>query len=85
MEAVRNCKLERLSAQLAQLQISKATFRRWIRAGLYPEPVKLGLGQRISVWPAEEGREVRAAMVAGASADEIRTLVRNLIARRVAA
>ncbi len=53
-----------------------------IKRGLFPPPVKLT--ERTSVWPENEVAELNAARIAGKSNDEIRELVRELVAARAA-
>ncbi len=50
---------------------------------LMPPPVKLGA--RMSAWPEHEIEAVLRARIAGKSADEIRALVRELVAARLQA
>lgn len=50
-----------------------------INNGLFPPPVKIG---RKSVWPENEVEAVVAARIAGASVDELRQLIENLVAQR---
>jgi len=51
-----------------------------IKQGLIPPPVKMG--NRLSVWVSEEIHAVIQARIAGKSDDEIRQLVRDLVAAR---
>lgn len=51
-----------------------------IAAGLMTPPVKIGL--RASAWPQHEIDAVIAARIAGKSHDEIRALVKQLVAAR---
>lgn len=50
------------------------------KQGLLPPPVKIG--KRASGWIAREVAAVQQARIAGKSEDEIRELVRQLVARR---
>jgi len=50
------------------------------RIGLFPRPVKIGA--RASGWPEHEVQAVIGARIAGKSDDEIRRLVRELVAAR---
>lgn len=50
------------------------------KKGLFPPPVKST--PRTSVWPENEVAAINAARIAGRSDDEIRTLVRELVAAR---
>ena len=54
-----------------------------IQKGLFPPPVKIGL--RAVAWPEPEAEAVQKAVVAGKSPDEIKQLVRQLVAARQAA
>jgi prophage regulatory protein len=60
---------------------SKAGIYNNIKDGLLPHPVKLG---RSSAWPESEIEAINAAIIAGKSDDEIRQLVRELEAARMA-
>ena len=53
-----------------------------VRAGLFPPPVKTG--RRSVAWPSDEIDALNAARTAGASDDEIRALVRQLVEARKA-
>jgi predicted DNA-binding transcriptional regulator AlpA len=53
-----------------------------VAAGTFPPPVKLSA--RCVRWIAQEVNESLAARAAGAGPDELRTLVREQIARRAA-
>jgi len=65
----------------AQFGIGNSTLYEWIGRGLMPPGVALGL--RSVGWPAHELDAVAAARIAGKSEEEIRALVRELIAARV--
>ena len=58
----------------------RATIYSRIKSGLLPRPVKMGL--RVSGWPARAITAVNEALIAGRSDDQIRTLVRDLVAAR---
>jgi prophage regulatory protein len=51
-----------------------------IKRGLFPPPVKLS--ERASVWPESECSSWVSAKIRGASDDEIRELVKTLVAQR---
>ena len=55
-----------------------------IRHGLFPQPVKLSPdpSRRAVGWPSDEVEAVTDAVIAGASADEVRQLVADLVALR---
>lgn len=54
-----------------------------ISAGLYPRPVRTGIGCRRSAWPESEVAAVQKARMAGVATADIRRLVQTLEARRV--
>ena len=58
---------------------SKTSVYNRVRDGLLPPPAKDGA---ISIWPEGEIEEVKRAIVAGCSNDEIRELVASIVARR---
>lgn len=51
-----------------------------IKAGLWPEGVRLG--KRAVGWPEHEADQLNAARIAGLADDEIRRLVKSLVAAR---
>ncbi len=59
---------------------SHASIYNAIRAGLFTNPVPIG--QRAVGWPDDEVKAINAARVAGASDEQIRTLVTQLHAKR---
>ena len=61
---------------------AKATTYLRIKQGLLTPPVKLG---RSSAWPEAEIEAINAAIIKGASEDEIRALVKELLAARASA
>jgi prophage regulatory protein len=61
---------------------SRSTNRRRINDGLFTKPV--ALGPRAKAWPEHEVLEINAALIRGASDDEIRQLVRDLEKQRTA-
>jgi len=61
---------------------SRSTLYREIKAGLFTRPVPIG-GDRVA-WPANEIDAINKARIAGKSDDEIKELVKNLEAARVA-
>lgn len=60
---------------------ARSTIYQRVSQGLLTEPVKLG---RSSAWPEDEIEAINAAIIAGASNDELRQLVRKLHADRKA-
>ena len=75
--------LLRLDGVLARRGRSRSQHYREIADGLVPPPV-LRPGCKIATWPAHELDAVSSAEIAGASPDEIRELVRTLVAARTA-
>jgi prophage regulatory protein len=59
---------------------SKSTFHDLVRRGLLPPPVRLS--PRCSAWVAEEIDAVNSARIAGRADDDVRALVRSLVAGR---
>ena len=57
-----------------------ATFEARIRAGLFVPPVKIS--QRSSAWPEDEVDRINAAVVAGKTPEQLRELVKKLVADR---
>jgi prophage regulatory protein len=70
----------RLPALLSKRGRKRSSHFRDIKAGLFPPPV--ALGPRCSGWPEHEVDLLLRAQIAGASPDEIRSLVARLIAAR---
>ena len=62
---------------------SRTTIYRKIKKGLFTKPVQIG-GERVA-WPANEVTEINQARIAGKSDEEIKDLVIELEAMRVAA
>lgn len=67
----------------AQLSIGLSTWYERVHAGLIPPGISLG--SRSVVWPQHEIDQVAAAILAGKNEDEIRALVRDLVAARAQA
>lgn len=72
-------RLERLPAVLEQRGDSRSQLYLDVQRGTWTPPIRLG---RASTWPAHETQALLAAHVAGATDDEIRQLVRDLVTRR---
>jgi prophage regulatory protein len=64
----------------AQFGIAQSTFYDWQDRGLMPPGIALGI--RSVGWPAHELDAIAAARISGKSEDEIRAIVRDLIAAR---
>ena len=64
----------------AQFGIASSTFYEWIARGLMPPGI--ALGWRSVGWPAHELDAIAVARIAGKTEDEIRALVRDLVAAR---
>lgn len=60
--------------------IANTLFYKKIKAGLIPPPIKVT--RMASRWPEDEHSEVIAAMIAGATENELRMLVKRLVAVR---
>ena len=76
-EAVR---ILRINEVCARTGLSRSTTYKRIDDSLFPLQVKLGV--RAAGWPSHEVDAVVRAMIAGASADEMRKLVARLEAER---
>lgn len=59
---------------------SNSTVYAHVEEGTLTPPVKIGL--RASGWPENEADAINAARIAGKTDDEIKDLVRNLVAKR---
>ena len=70
----------RIRELLARRGLSRSSHFRDIEAGLWPPPITIG--PRCSVYPEHEADLILRAQVAGATADEIRTLVQQLVTAR---
>lgn len=75
--------LKRAKDARAQFGIAQSTFYDWQERGLMPPGIALGI--RSVAWPAHELDAIAAARIAGKSEDEIRALVRDLVAARAQA
>lgn len=60
--------------------IGKSTLHNRIRDGLFVPPISLGA--RSVAWPQHEVESITNALIAGKSQDDIRKLVKLLIAKR---
>ncbi len=69
----------RLTAVQSYRGEAKATIYLRIKQGLLTPPIKMG---RSSVWPESEIEATNAAIIAGKSDEEIKALVKGLIAGR---
>lgn len=65
----------------AIFDIGKSTFRQRIADGLLPGPVKFGAR---SLWPRHELDAVAGAVIGGASDDDLRALVAQIVEARKA-
>ena len=75
--------LKRAKDACNQFTIGKTTLYAWQASGLITPGIALGL--RSVAWPAHELDAIAAARIAGKSEDEIRALVRDLVAARAQA
>lgn len=72
--------LIRLPKLLARRGTSRSAHYRDIAEGIFAPPVRIGA--RLAAWPRHEVDALIAAEIAGASADQLRKLVRHLVAQR---
>lgn len=66
----------------ARLGMARSTTWDRVRDGTLPPPIRRG--SKWSRWPSDEIDRIEAAIVAGKSDDELRELVRELVAARIA-
>jgi prophage regulatory protein len=78
-----NFKIVRARDVRLQFGIGTSTLYEWIAKGIMPPGIALGV--RSVGWPAHELDAIAAARIAGWSEDEIRALVRDLVAARAQA
>lgn len=72
----------RLPDLLKGRKIARSSLYRSVALGLFPPPVRIGANT--SAWPAGEVEAVDRALMAGASTEDVRSLVAQLIAARKA-
>lgn len=72
--------IKRAKDARAQFGIAQSTFYDWQERGLMPPGIPLGV--RSVGWPQHELDTLAAARIRGASEEEIRALVRDLVAAR---
>lgn len=72
--------LERLPALLTRYPKRRAALYGDIKEGLFPRPVKIG--KRACAWPSHEVDRIIEARISGASEDQLRILVAQLVAER---
>lgn len=75
--------IKRAKDARGQFGIAQSTFYEWITRGLMTPGI--ALGWRSVGWPAHELDAIAVARISGKTEDEIRALVRNLIAARAKA
>lgn len=75
--------LDRRPAVEAALGKKRSALYADVESGLLPPPVPIGA--RAVAWPRHEIQSIVAARIAGKSIDEIRELVRKLVADRTTA
>ena len=73
--------LLRLRQVLAETGDSRSGFYQRIQDRLFPRPLKRGA---TSIWPAREVAAMNEAEISGWSDDEIKQLVRDVVAQRTA-
>lgn len=74
-------KLIKKKEVLAAGGFSPTGLYRHMAQGLWPSPVRLGVGRAVG-WPANEVAAVNKAKIAGKSGEEIKQLVKELEAAR---
>lgn len=72
--------IQRLPQVSACTGLSRSTLYQRVRQGTFTPPI--ALGSRAVGWPAHEVEAINAARIAGKSDDEIRVLVKKLVAQR---
>jgi len=72
--------MDRLPKLKEKTGLQRSTIYRHIELGLLPEPIHVG--PRAVAWPSNETETILAARVAGRSDDEIKKLVKLLVAAR---
>lgn len=72
--------IKRAKVARDQFGIAQSTFYEWQERGLMPPGIALGV--RSVGWPQHELDALAAARIRGASEEEIRALVRDLVAAR---
>ncbi len=70
----------RTPAALEHTALKRATFYSYITQGLLPPPIKIG--KRSSAWLVSEIVAINKARILGKSNEEIKALVRSLVAAR---
>lgn len=75
--------LLRLEAVLERRGRSRSQLYREVQLGLCPAPIR-PQGTKIAAWPSSEIEAINQAEIAGATPDEIRAIVRDLVAQRTA-
>jgi len=73
--------LFRLPSVISRVGKSRSTLYEAIDKGVFPPPIKVGV--RVSVWPEHEVDAINRAYIAGRTDEELRALVRRLVAERV--
>jgi prophage regulatory protein len=74
--------LQRRRDVLAQLRESNSGFYSKIQKGELPPPVRVG--ERCSAWPSHEIDAIVNARIAGATVEQMRQLVQQLVEQRAA-
>jgi prophage regulatory protein len=73
-------KILRCAEVVQRLKCSRSTIYSSVAEGTFPAPIRLG--KRAVAWPEGEVDAMVAARVAGASAEQIKALVKGLTQRR---
>lgn len=80
METIQKINILRLKDACDTFGISRSSFYRQIKAGIYPPSVSLG--ERAVGWVESELQIILRALVAGESHDVLKSIVRDLIEQR---
>ena len=72
-------KLERLPSVLSRRSDGRSSLYLDIQRGVWTPPIRMG---RASAWPEHETQALLAARIAGASDDQLKQLVRDLLEQR---
>lgn len=72
-----------ISATASLFSASKGLIYKWIATGLCPPGIKIGV--RAVRWPERELQRIAEARIAGASDNQVRAIVTDIIAERGAA
>lgn len=72
--------LQRSTVVSERLGRGRSTLHEDVRRGIMPPPIRVGA--RWSAWPSDETSEIARARITGFTDDQLRVLVKELLARR---